>query len=233
MGVIRVELRNVYVTYQDVDRPSLKNINLMIGECKLIIITGPNGSGKTTLLETCLGLIKPFKGIVKLLGTPTNSRRIYDARRKCSYLPQNFMRSPYESYTVKQVIEMGLLSIKGSTSALTIEDSRRIRELAGQLGIDDLLDQPVGKLSGGQQQKVFLTRALVREPLVLFLDEPFSSLDPASREHVALLLYKYVREKKATALIVSHVINRELSEVADAVITMSSGELASITGYTI
>jgi len=230
LGSLRIELKNVYVTYQDIERPALKKINLHVGENRLVVITGPNGSGKTTLLETCLGLLKPFKGLVKLLGIPTTSRRIYVARRQCSYLPQNFMRSPYESYTVKQVIAMSLLSIKSSLSTLTPDDLCRIRTVVKLLGIENLLSEPIGKLSGGQQQRVFLARALVREPLVLFLDEPFSSIDPESREHITLLINEYTREKNATTLIVSHIINKELSRVADAVVTMSNGELVDVVG---
>ncbi|MCC6002803.1 MAG: ATP-binding cassette domain-containing protein [Thermofilum sp.] len=230
MGAIRIGLRDVYVTYQDAERPALRKVNLLIGEGKLVIITGPNGSGKTTLLETCLGLLKPLKGTVELLGMLTTSRKIHRARKLCSYLPQNFMRSPYESYTVKQIIGMGLLSIKGFPSTLTHEDLHRIRSVAEILGIDNLLDEPIGKLSGGQQQRAFLARALVREPLVLLLDEPFSSIDPAGRERIISLLDKYARERDATVLIVSHVVDRELSRVADAVVTMSDGELVSIVG---
>jgi ABC-type Mn2+/Zn2+ transport system ATPase subunit len=140
------------------------------------------------------------------------------------------MRSPYESYTVKQVIAMSLLSIKSSLSTLTPDDLCRIRTVVKLLGIENLLSEPIGKLSGGQQQRVFLARALVREPLVLFLDEPFSSIDPESREHITLLINEYTREKNATTLIVSHIINKELSRVADAVVTMSNGELVDVVG---
>jgi ABC-type multidrug transport system ATPase subunit len=73
LGDIRVELRDIHVTYQDVKRPALKRVNLSISEGELVVVTGPNGYGKTTLLETCLGLLKPFKGVTKLLGVPTIS----------------------------------------------------------------------------------------------------------------------------------------------------------------
>ncbi len=230
MGVIRIELKDVHVTYQDPERPALKGINLLIGENKLIVITGPNGSGKTTLLETCLGLLKPFKGIVKLLGIHTTDSKIYSIRKLCSYLPQNFMRSPHESYTVKQVITMGLLSIKNFPNTLTNDDLAKVKNIAKLLGIDGLLNEPVGKLSGGQQQRVFLARTLIREPLMLFLDEPFSSLDPSGREEVTALINDYIREKNATALIVSHIVDKSLEKVADAVLTISNGELINVLG---
>jgi len=230
LGVIRVELRDVHVTYQDPERPALKGINLLIGKNKLVVITGPNGSGKTTLLETCLGLLKPFKGIVKLLGTPTTDSKIYSIRKLCSYLPQNFMRGPHESYTVKQVITMGLLSIKNIPNTLTNEDITKVKNIAKLLGIDGLLNEPIGKLSGGQQQRVFLARTLIREPLILLLDEPFSSIDPDGREEITELINDYLREKDATALIVSHIVDKGLEKVADAVLTLSNGELISILG---
>lgn len=230
MGTIRIELRNVYVTYRDVERPALRKINLSIGENKLVVITGPNGCGKTTLLETCLGLLKPFKGVVKLLGIATTDRQLHVARRLCSYLPQNFMRSPHESYTVKQVIAMGLFSTKGFPNTLTPKDLQKIKDVAKLLDIYNLLNEPIGKLSGGQQQRAFLARALVREPLILFLDEPFSSIDPMGRERLTSVIDNFTRERNATTLTVSHVVNKELNRVADAVINMSNGEVADVIG---
>jgi ABC-type multidrug transport system ATPase subunit len=229
LGDIRVELRDVYVTYQDVERPALKRASLSIGEGKLVVVTGPNGSGKTTLLETCLGLLKPFKGMARLLGVPTTSRDVRKARKSCSYLPQNFMKGPHESYTVKHVIAMGLLSLKGS---LTHDDMHKIKMVARLLEIENLLNKPIGRLSGGQQQRAFLARTLVREPLVLFLDEPFSSIDPEGRERITSLIDYYTRERSATTVMVSHVVNEGLKRVADAVITLSSGELVSVVGTT-
>jgi ABC-type Mn2+/Zn2+ transport system ATPase subunit len=229
LGDIRVELRDVYVTYQDVERPALRRVDLSIGEGKLVVVTGPNGSGKTTLLETCLGLLKPFKGVAKLLGVPTTSGDVRRARKSCSYLPQNFMKGPHESYTVKHVIAMGLLSLKGS---LTHDDMHKIKMVARLLEIENLLNKPIGRLSGGQQQRAFLARALVREPLVLFLDEPFSSIDPEGRERITSLIDYYTRERSATTVMVSHVVNEGLKKVADAVITLSSGELVSVVGAT-
>jgi len=229
LGDIRVELRDVYVTYQDVERPALRRVDLSIGEGKLVVVTGPNGSGKTTLLETCLGLLKPFKGVAKLLGVPTTSGDVRRARKSCSYLPQNFMKGPHESYTVKHVIAMGLLSLKGS---LTHDDMHKIKMVARLLEIENLLNKPIGRLSGGQQQRAFLARALVREPLVLFLDEPFSSIDPEGREHITSLIDYYTRERGATTVMVSHVVNEGLEKVADAVITLSSGELINVVGTT-
>jgi ABC-type Mn2+/Zn2+ transport system ATPase subunit len=140
------------------------------------------------------------------------------------------MRSPHESYTVKQVITMGLLSIKNFPNTLTNDDLAKVKNIAKLLGIDELLNEPVGKLSGGQQQRVFLARTLIREPLMLFLDEPFSSLDPSGREEVTALINDYIREKNATALIVSHIVDKSLEKVADAVLTISNGELISVLG---
>jgi ABC-type multidrug transport system ATPase subunit len=230
LGALRVELRSVYVAYQDIERPALKNASLFVGENRVVVITGPNGAGKTTLLETCLGLLKPFKGVAKLLGVLTTSRKLHDVRKLCSYLPQNFMRGPYESYTAKQVIAMGLLSLRNTPSTLTASDVNKIRSIAKLLNIESLLNEPIGKLSGGQQQRVFLARALVREPLVLFLDEPFSSIDPEGRRSVVELLNSYTRERNATTLIVSHIVDSELMRIANAVVFMSNGEVVRIEG---
>jgi len=211
-GIVRgnnivVELEDVWVRYSGEGKPAIRGINLSLQKPCLVLVTGPNGAGKTTLIETCLGLLKPFRGRVRLFGIDTRSKKIVYARRLCSYVPQDFMKPPHESYTVRQVIAMGLAASKSAFEPFTRSDERNIVEVARLLGIEDLLDRPIGKLSGGQQQRVFIARALVRKPYALFLDEPFSSIDRDSRFYIAELLKKYVVRNKIFAMIVSHDIN--------------------------
>ncbi len=222
-----IKLSNVYVAYSGSGRPALIGVNLSIGEGVVVLITGPNGAGKTTLLETCLGLLKPIKGYVRLLGVDTRSRLISRVRRLCGYLPQDFMRPPYESFKVKYVIAMGLASLKGAFEPLTVSDLEKIRRVARDFGIEELLDKPIGRLSGGQQQRVFLARVFVRSPKVLFLDEPFSSLDRESRRFVAEYVRRYVDEHRATALVVSH-DTLPLNDFADMEVELVSGRVVRV-----
>ncbi|MEM4469125.1 MAG: ATP-binding cassette domain-containing protein [Candidatus Nezhaarchaeales archaeon] len=229
MELIRVELKDVYVTYKDPNRSALSGISLSISDPGLVLITGPNGSGKTTLLETCLGLLKPFKGTARLLGVPTTSSKIREVRKLCGYLPQNFMRPPYEAHTVRQVIALGLASINGPLKPLTVKEWDKVRYVSKLLEIEHLLEEPIGRLSGGQQQRVFLARALVRDPLILFLDEPFSNIDSEGRGQVLDVLHNYVESRKATIMVVSHFVDPKLKGLATLTVTLIDGRVVSLT----
>lgn len=224
-----IQFENVYVAYSGSGRPALRDVSISIGLDRLILVTGPNGAGKTTFLETCLGLLKPVKGCVRLMGVDTRSRSIIRVRRMCSYLPQDFMRPPYESYTAKRVIAMGLASMKGCFEPLTRSENDYILEIARMLGIVDLLNKPIGKLSGGQQQRVFIARALVRRPLIALLDEPFSSIDKESRKSIAEILRRYVDRFNSLVVIVSHDVN-PVENYANGVLEFKDGILINVRG---
>ena len=225
--VVRVE--DVWVAYSGSDRPAIAGVSLSIPVGVVVLVTGPNGAGKTTLVDTCLGLLKPLRGRAFLFGIDTRSRRIHEARKLCSYVPQNFMRPPYESYTARRVVELGFAPSKAPFEPLSESEEERVEEVAELLGIEDLLDRPMGTLSGGQQQKVLIARALAREPRALFLDEPFSSLDRESRKLVAEVVEEYAREEKAMAVIVSHDVNPVIG-VADAIVRMEEGRVVEVEG---
>ncbi|MEM4700073.1 MAG: ATP-binding cassette domain-containing protein [Candidatus Nezhaarchaeales archaeon] len=217
-----VSLRDAAVAYSGFGRPAICGVTLSIGLGRYVVVTGPNGAGKTTLIEACLGLLKPVRGSVKLLGVDTRSRGLARVRRLCGYVPQGFMRPPHDHYTARQVISMGL-------APLGRGGSEGVGEVAEALGIKPLLERPVGTLSGGEQQKVFIARAMVRRPLVLFLDEPFASLDRASREAVAHALGDYVKRAGASVVVVTH-DTMPVSSLADAVVKMEGGRVVSVEG---
>lgn len=223
-----IRLENVWLAYSGVGKPAIRNINLTIPFGVLTVVKGPNGAGKTTLIETCLGLLKPIKGKVYLLGVNTKDKRIVDVRRKCSYVPQDFMKPPYEHYTAKKVIEMGLSSSRIITDPLPKYFQHDLEYYAKELNICDLLDKPIGILSGGQQQKVFIIRALIRKPKLLFLDEPFSSLDRESRIKVVELVTNYIKKhRNASAIIVSHSFNK-VEEYANIIVSMNDSVITSV-----
>jgi len=222
-----VELTNVWVRYSGSGKPAIRNITLSLRKPCIALVTGPNGAGKTTLIETCLGLLKPFRGRAKLFGVDTKSRKIVDVRKLCSYVPQDFMKPPYESYTVRQVIAMGLTSTKTAFEPITQSDEENIMRIARLLGIEDLLDKPIGKLSGGQQQRVFIARALIRNPQALFLDEPFSSIDRDSRYYIAKVLKSYIEQNNAFAMVVSH-DTEPIESLSSIVIELVDGTIKKV-----
>jgi len=226
-GNYAVRLTRVWVKYSGSGKPAIKNVTLALPKHCVALVTGPNGAGKTTLIETCLGLLKPYRGTAELLGINTKSRSVTNARKLCSYVPQDFMKPPHVTYSVKQVIAMGLTSAKAAFEPITKSEEARIAEVAGLLGIKDLLDEPIGKLSGGQQQRVLIARALVRNPQALFLDEPLSSIDADSRHRIAKVLRDYVDKAGAFAMIVSHDTS-PVEPVADIIIELDNGVVKGV-----
>ena len=225
-----VKLRDVWVAYSGSDRPAMRNINLTVSLGKLLLITGPNGAGKTTLIETCLGLLKPYRGSAYLFGVDTRSWRVRYSRKMCGFVPQDFMKPPFETYTVRHVIRLGFAPYKSIFESLTEDENRRIQRISELLEIEDLLDRPIGTLSGGQQQRAVIARALARRPKALFLDEPFSSLDREGRKLISSVIREYVDSEGASVIIVSHDVN-PIIDYADIVVKMENGRIISGEGY--
>jgi len=199
---VAIKLENVSTYYSGETKPAIRDVSLEIRVGDLVLISGPNGSGKTTLLETILGLLKPREGEVLLLGhrIPKDASLV---RKRCSYLPQDFMKPAGEPFSVKEVVAMGLSSIR-PLGKLDQNDWEAVYEVLDVFRIRNLADRPFGRLSGGQQQKVMLARALVRKPSVLFLDEPFSALDKESRAYLSREILPDLVKKGTTVLLVSH-----------------------------
>lgn len=194
-----IETRNLTVKYQEIE--AISDVTFSVSAGDYVGIVGPNGSGKTTLIKTLLGL-NAYSGQVSLFGV--NSKEFNDWR-KIGYLPQKqvFFDSRFPA-TVREIIASGLLSQKKFPKRFDQHDLSAVDRITEVLDIRGLQQRPIGKLSGGQQQKVFLARALVHNPQVLILDEPTVALDPNSRENFYLTLAKLNKEKAITILLISH-----------------------------
>jgi ABC-type cobalamin/Fe3+-siderophores transport system ATPase subunit len=218
-----IKLENVSTVYEGERRPAIKGINLTIKRNELVYVVGPNASGKTTLLETINGLLPPFKGKVSVLGLDiqSNGRKI---RCQTGYVPQDFMVKPGEPYTALDVVLMGRYGQIGFLHHPEDEDKKQAYEAMKLIGIEELAGRPMGKLSGGQQQKVMIARALAKNPKILLLDEPFSNLDPDSRGQIPSLITRLHEEKDLTTLIVTHDIHHMLDN-CDRVIVVTGGKV--------
>ena len=218
-----ITLKDVSTVYEGESRPAIKGITLSIKRKELVYIVGPNASGKTTLLETINGLLPPFKGKITVLGLDiqSNGQKI---RCQTGYVPQDFMVKPGEPYTAIDVVLMGRYGHIGFLHHPQEEDKKKALNAMKQIGIEELSGRPMGKLSGGQQQKVMLARALAKNPKILLLDEPFSNLDPDSRGQIPLLITKLHEEKDLTTLIVTHDIHHMLDH-CNRVIVVSGGRI--------
>jgi len=136
------------------------------------------------------------------------------------------MVEPGEPYTALDVALMGRYGKIGVLRRPDKGDFRKAMEAMRLMGVDELAERPVGKLSGGQQQKVMIARALAKEPKILLLDEPFSNLDPGSRERVPALISRVHEEREMTIIIVTHDIHQMLRQCR-RVVVMNSGRIVA------
>jgi zinc/manganese transport system ATP-binding protein len=218
-----IKLEDVSTVYEGERRPAIKGVNLTLKRNELVYVVGPNASGKTTLLETINGLLPTFKGKVSVFGLDMQShgRKV---RCEIGYVPQDFMVKPGEPYTALDVVLMGLYGQIGFLHRPEEKDRKKAVEAMKLLGVEELVNRPMGKLSGGQQQKVMLARAIAKKPKVLLLDEPFSNLDPESRAKIPSLISRLHEEKELTTLIVTHDIHHMINQ-CHRVVAISNGKI--------
>ncbi len=161
-----LELKNIVAGYDH--QIVLQDVSLTICEQDFIGIIGPNGGGKTTLLKVILGLIKPFSGEVIY---HTSKQNLF------GYLPQNNRFDQRFPINVTEVVLSGLMSGKGLYKSYTRADKHKAWDLLEKYGMSSYRKTPIGDLSGGQMQRVFLCRAIISSPRLLILDEPTTYVD--------------------------------------------------------
>jgi len=186
-----IEIRDLWFSING--RPVLQDVNLAIQPGEFLALIGPNGGGKTTLIRLMLGLLNPDRGSVRVFGRPPRQ-----VAHRMGYVPQNVHINQDFPVSVLDVVLMGRLRKKARWSRHVSGDRRAAREAMQQLGVWDLRRRRIGELSGGQLQKVFIARALVTEPEILFLDEPTASVDARGQTD----LYNLLRELNRTVTIV-------------------------------
>ena len=191
-----LEIRGLWAGYDG--KPALEGVSFRVERGDMVGIIGPNGSGKSTLLKTVLGLVKPMRGEVSVLGKPG-----IPERHLMGYTPQSELVDWDFPVTVADVALMGRYARRGLFRRTTKED----REAAGAalelVGIFDLRDRLIGELSGGQRRRVLLARAMAHDPELLLLDEPMAGLD-ATAQHQLLDLLDELRGRGATVILSTH-----------------------------
>lgn len=216
-------MNNVTTTYEGAAHPVIQNIDLTIRKGEFVIVGGPNGAGKTTLLETIAGLLPIVSGTVTVCGLDA-AKQGCAMRKKLGYVIQNFDFDPYTPFTVEEVLLMGRYGLLGIYKQPGEEDFAAVDHSLERMGISDLRKNHIGKLSGGQQQKVLIAHNLTKQPDILLLDEPFSNLDLATRKHVCDVLCG-VADAGVTVIIVSHAFDA-LPKRDIRVVVMKEGAIA-------
>ena len=165
----------------------LRNVNLTISDLDFMGVIGPNGGGKTTLLKLILGELKPIKGSVEYFP-------LVPGENLFGYLPQSVSIDKKFPITVIDVVLSGLIGSKGIMGRYSQRDRRLAQDMLHRIGIEHLKNKAIGELSGGQMQRVFLSRALISHPRLLILDEPNTFVDNKFEKELYDLLKEFNKE---------------------------------------
>lgn len=201
-------------------QPALDNISIGFRKEKVTTIIGRSGSGKSTLLKSINGLIRPASGEVRIAGRPLNYNNISDQRRQIGYVVQGNGLFPH--LTAAGNISLPAI-IAGQTDRKAIlQRTAELLQLAG-LPENYSLKYP-SELSGGEQQRVALCRALFLNPPVLLMDEPFGALDPITRRGINEKILELRNMSQLTMIIVTHDV-AEASRLADDILVLDKGKV--------
>jgi zinc transport system ATP-binding protein len=202
------------------DRAVVSAVTLDIHAGEVVAILGPNGSGKSTLVKGILGLNAHLGGQVELFGTPFDQFRDH---ARLGYVPQRHTLSASVRATGAEIVAIGRLPHQSWLGRSNREDRRIIEESLALVGLADRANTDVSTLSGGQQRRVLIARALAAQPDVLIMDEPTAGVDLASQEVLSQVLTR-LAARGATMLIVTHEL-RALRGVLTRIVELEGGQI--------
>ncbi|MFW9929674.1 MAG: metal ABC transporter ATP-binding protein [Candidatus Thorarchaeota archaeon] len=212
-------LENVHVAYGGL--VAIAGIYLDIHKGEIVGICGPNGSGKTTLLKAILGQVKPYQGSIKIFDhNVTNGNISKDLKMLVGYVPQAQKIDHHFPALVEDVVMMGRYAKIGLGRRPTNKDWNVVNKALKDVHLEKFAKRPIGHLSGGQQQKVMIARALAQEPQILLLDEPTSALDFKIAEELMNLIKELHDKQNLTIIMVQHNI-KILQEYSDRLICLN------------
>ena len=201
-------------------REILRDVSVAVHPGEFVGVIGANGAGKTTLLRVILGLLRADAGAVRVLDRP-----IQRGNRAVGYVPQKAQIDPDTPLRGRDLVALGL---DGERWGLPLPNRRRrerIDEVLRAVNALHYADAPVGRLSGGEQQRLLIAQALLTNPRVLLLDEPLSNLDLRNANDVVQLVARIGRERGVAVLLVAHDMNPLLG-VMDRVLYLAEGRSA-------
>lgn len=180
---------------------------LMLGARDLLVVMGPNGAGKSTLLRVCLGLQRYAGGTVRVFDQRLDTAgpgRSASLRRRMGYVPQVFSARSETPLTVREVVMMGVTAQAGLCRRLTGAHRRSVDTWLERLGLGELAERGYAELSGGQQRKVLIARAMASRPELLVLDEPTAHLDLGWREQMVRTVEDLYEREGVSVLLACH-----------------------------
>ncbi|WP_419880986.1 ABC transporter ATP-binding protein [Peribacillus sp. B-H-3] len=217
-----IRFENVIKHYRDGDY-AVKNLHMEIKEGELFVIIGPSGSGKTTTLKMINRLMEASSGTITINQKEISNYNIHELRWNIGYVLQQIALFPH--MTIAENIAVVPEMKKWGKEKI----SSRIDELLDMVGLDHntYKNRKPSELSGGEQQRVGVIRALAADPEILLMDEPFSALDPISREKLQSDILKLQKKIKKTIVFVTHDID-EAVKMGDRICLMKDGEAVQI-----
>ncbi|SEO63129.1 osmoprotectant transport system ATP-binding protein [Amphibacillus marinus] len=217
-----LQFNDVQKKYKD-GTEAIKSLNLTINKGEFFVLIGPSGCGKTTTLKTINRLIPISGGTILIDGKKISSYNINELRWNIGYVLQQIALFPH--MTIEENIAIVPELKKWSTTKI----SNRITELLEMVGLDPdtYRNRKPHELSGGEQQRIGVIRALAADPDIILMDEPFSALDPISREKIQDDLVKLQKEINKTIVFVTHDMN-EAIKLADRMCLMKNGEIVQL-----
>jgi zinc/manganese transport system ATP-binding protein len=202
-------------------RQILNDVSFSIGAGEFTGLIGPNGAGKTTLLRVILGLQRPARGEVTILGRPRSPRS-----QAIGYVPQKVLLDPDMPVRARDLVALGADGNRYGLRLPSRDRGEAVREMLHAVDAERFADARVGNLSGGEQQRVLIAHALISRPRLLLLDEPLANLDLRSGQEIIALLARIAREQQIAVLLSAHEMN-PLLPVMDRVVYLAAGRAAS------
>ena len=213
MASAAIKVENLSKRFDDI--VAVDDLTFEIEEGSLAALLGGNGAGKTTTISMLLGLLLPTSGKLQVLGVDM-------LRNRYSVLPDVNFSSPYVDLP-KRLTARENLMVYAKLYGVP-DPAGRLRELAGDLNIEKMMDRPFGELSSGQKTRVSLAKSLLNEPKLLLLDEPTASLDPDTADWVRTYLMTFQKKRGATILLASHNMS-EVERMCSHVLMMKAGNI--------
>lgn len=208
-----IEVRNLRKLFGSYE--ALKNVSFSVGKGEVHSLLGSNGAGKTTIIKTITGLLEPTAGDIFIDG----KRGVSDPRAKIKfgYMPEH--PHLYDRLTGREFLEMNA-GLRGMDDDIL---EGKIQDLAGELGIYDVLDSEMGAYSKGMKQKILFINAVIHDPPNLIFDEPTGGLDPRYTRYIKNQIRDFARQGK-TVLMSTH-ITSVAGEISDKVSVINGGEI--------
>lgn len=218
MSIKLEKVTKVYST-GEVETVAMKEVDLEINDGEVVVLLGPSGSGKSTLLNVCSGLDNPTSGKITIDGeviSDMNSKELTKFRRdNLGFIFQQY--NLLQTLSVKENVEVGHAV---SNDPFTVE------EIIDQVGLTPNMSKYPFQLSGGEQQRVSIARAVVKKPKIMFCDEPTGALDEENAKEVLGVIQKLNETYNTTVVLITH--NPSIGVMADRIVRLNNGEVVEV-----